>query len=74
MTKEFYTIPKDWFTNLVIEKFRAYVIVDVENKIQKLILSSSRGENYEELIAELNKKRNYYSKASNQQLLDEFVL
>ncbi|GEM_PF-4611927 len=74
MTVEFYTIPNDWFTDLVIEKFRAYAIVDVENKLRELSVSDTNDEFIVELIAKLKRDRLYYYNASNQKLLDELVV
>ncbi|MED3876482.1 hypothetical protein [Lysinibacillus capsici] len=74
MTVEFYTIPKDWFTDLVIEKFRAYAIVDVENKLRELLVSDTNDEFIVELIAKLNKERMYYYNTSKQKLLDELIV
>lgn len=74
MTEEFYKIPKSWFTDLVIEKFRAYAIVDVENKLRGLIGSDTNDEIIVEIIANLNKERMYYYNTSKQKLLDELVV
>jgi len=74
MTKESYMIPKNWFTDLVIEKFRAYAIVDVENKLRGLLGSDTNDEFIVELIAKFNKERLYYYNASNQKLLDELIV
>lgn len=73
MTQGFYTIPDDWFINQIIRKFQAYVIVDIENKINLLLLTGIRDETFDERMSELMKKRTYYDRASKAQLLDELL-
>ncbi|WP_374963273.1 hypothetical protein [Lysinibacillus sp. RS5] len=73
MTKEFYTIPEEWFINQIIRKFQAYAIVDIENKIQRLLLEDIRDEFFDERISKLMDERNYYEKASKAQLLDDLL-
>ncbi|EKU42066.1 hypothetical protein C518_3020 [Lysinibacillus fusiformis ZB2] len=73
MTEEFYKIPKSWFTDLVIRKFQAYAIVDIENKIQRLLLADIRDESFDEKISDLMDERAYYEKASKAQLLDDLL-
>ena len=73
MTKENYVIPSNWFIDSVIEKFRAYAIVDLENK-KYTSLSVEKGEYVYKLIDDLQEKIIYYSNASKQQLLDELIV
>lgn len=74
MNQEHYIIPKDWFTDLVIEKFRAYAIVDVENKLCELSVADTKDEFIVALIAKLNRERLYYYNTSKQKLLDELIV
>ena len=73
MTKEFYTIPEEWFINQIIRKFQAYAIVDIENKIQRLLLADIRDELFNERISELMDERAYYEKASKAELLADLI-
>lgn len=71
MTKEFYTIPEDWFINQIIRKFQAYAIVDIENKINRLLLTGTRDAFFDEKISGLMDERTFYERASKAQLLDD---
>lgn len=73
MIKENYVIPRNWFTDSVIEKFRAYAIVDLDNKKYRL-LSVEKGEYKNKLLDNLQEKKLYYFNASKQQLLDELIV
>lgn len=73
MTKGFYTIPEDWFINQIIRKFQAYAIVDIESKINRLFLTETRDEFFDERVSKLIDERNYYERASNAQLFDDLL-
>ncbi len=73
MTQEFYTIPEDWFINQIIRKYQAYAIVDIENKINRLLLTDTRDEFFDEKVSKLMDERTYYERASNSQLLEDLI-
>lgn len=73
MTQEFYSIPKDSFIDQIIRKFQAYAIVDIENKINRLLLTETRDEFFDERISKLMDERNYYERASKEALLVDLI-
>ncbi|WP_342551069.1 hypothetical protein MKX57_11205 [Lysinibacillus sp. FSL M8-0216] len=73
MTQEFYSIPKDSFIDQIIRKFQAYAIVDIENKINRLLLTDTREEFFDERITKLMGECNYFERASNETLLVDLI-
>ncbi|MED4699559.1 hypothetical protein P9436_10885 [Lysinibacillus capsici] len=73
MKQGFYTIPEEWFINQIILKFQAYAIVDIENKINLLLLTDTRDEFFDERISKLMDERTYYERAPKAQLLDDLI-
>ncbi|MCM3742927.1 hypothetical protein M3193_02115 [Sporosarcina luteola] len=73
MNKEFNNTPENWFADLVIEKFRAYAIVDVENKIQQTLLEAPGHVLFEERVSKLMEERSYYERASKVYLLADLI-
>ncbi|MCS1380765.1 hypothetical protein NXZ75_01055 [Lysinibacillus sphaericus] len=73
MTQGFYTIPEEWFINQIIRKYQAYAIVDIENKINRLLLTDTRDEFFDERVSKLMDERTYYERASKAQLLDGLI-
>ncbi|KAA0965268.1 hypothetical protein FQ087_02875 [Sporosarcina sp. ANT_H38] len=73
MSKVYYEIPANSFIDGLIRKFQAYAIVDIENKINRLILTETRDEFLDERISKLMDERNYYELASKVKLLDGLI-
>ncbi|MEA0553588.1 hypothetical protein U1P98_06630 [Lysinibacillus irui] len=73
MSQESYVIKHDRFLDELIRKYQAYVIVDIENKIQQLLLETPADELRDERISKLVKERAYYERAFKVGLLDDFI-
>ncbi|MBG9692623.1 hypothetical protein ABD91_17695 [Lysinibacillus sphaericus] len=73
MSQESYVIKHDRFIDELIRKYQAYVIVDIENKIQQLLLKTPADEFRDERISKLMEERAYYERASKVRLLDDLI-
>lgn len=73
MTKQFDTILKEQFIDQITRKFQAYALVDIGNKINKLIRTEVRDESYDERVDRLINERSYYERASKDQLLNDLI-
>ncbi|MGE7113818.1 hypothetical protein [Lysinibacillus sp. NPDC047702] len=68
-----FIIKDEWFLDEVIRKYQAYAIVDIENKINRLLRTETRDEFFDERISKLMDERNYYERASKVQLLGDLI-
>lgn len=73
MNEELFYISTENFIDQVTRKFQAYAIIDIENKMLKLLRTETRHENLEMKLSELIDKKNYYERASNDQLLADLL-
>ncbi|WP_431808579.1 hypothetical protein [Lysinibacillus sphaericus] len=73
MTEKTYAISKESFVDQIIRKFQAYAIVDIENKINRLLRTETRDGILNEKISKLMDERNYYECASKVQLLVDLI-
>lgn len=73
MTEQSYDILKESFVDQILRKFQAYAIIDIENKIARFLRTEPRNEILDVKISKLLDERNYYERASKDQLLRELI-